>query len=276
MSVNASIVLYHTKKEDLERVLNSLKKNKLINKVFLIDNSSNKELEKFSLFWEKIVYIFTGKNLGYGKGHNIALRESLKEGVKYHLVMNPDVYFEENVVDKLYEYMEENKDVGLSIPKVLNSDGSLQYACKLLPTPIDLIFRRFFNFKPFNSLVEKRNYFYELRFYDYSKPFEAPFISGAFMFIRVDVLKEVGLFDERYFLYCDDLDLSRRVYKVSKNVCLTDICVYHKWSRGSYKSLKLLYYHIKDAIVYFNKWGWFKDEERSLINKKVLKNLGRI
>ncbi|RMH00897.1 MAG: glycosyltransferase family 2 protein, partial [Aquificota bacterium] len=65
-------------------------------------------------------------------------------------------------------------------------------------------------------------------------------------------------------------DLSRRVHKVSRTVFYPNVCIYHEWGRRSYKSLKLLLYHTKDAISYFNKWGWFFDKDRDEINRKIL------
>jgi len=86
------------------------------------------------------------------------MRKSLKDGVPYHLVLNPDVYFESGVLEKLFDYMEFNSDVGQLMPKVLYPDGEVQYLCKLLPTPMDLIFRRFI---PFEEWKRKRNELYE-------------------------------------------------------------------------------------------------------------------
>ena len=62
---------------------------------------------------------------------------------KYHIVVNPDIYFEEGTIESLTEYMDNNPDVGQIMPKVFYPNGELQYLCKLLPTPSDLIFRRF-------------------------------------------------------------------------------------------------------------------------------------
>jgi GT2 family glycosyltransferase len=169
--------------------------------------------------------------------------------------------------------MENNKDVGLVMPKVLYPDGNIQYLCKLLPTPLDLFGRRFLNFCPFKKIVEKRNEVYELRFTGYDKIMEVPYLSGCFMFIRTEVLKKVGLFDERFFMYLEDTDLSRRTHRVAKTIYYPYVHIYHEYGKGSYKSLKLLYYHIKSAIKYFNKYGWFFDKERQEINKRILKKL---
>ncbi len=270
-AINISIVLYKTQKEKLLKIIESCLGCSLVSRLYLVDNSPTNELRELSKLDNRIIYIFTNKNLGYGRAHNIALQESLKQKVKYHLVLNPDVYFRSQVLENLYAFMEQHQDVGLVMPKVRFPDSSVQYLCKLLPAPFDLIGRRFLNWGPFKEWVEKRNEIYELRFTGYNKVMNVPFLSGCFMFIRVSILEKTGLFDERFFLYCDDLDLSRRIHKISKTMFYPHCEVFHEWGRGSYKSLKMFFYHIKDVIRYFNKWGWFVDKERKEVNKKILK-----
>jgi len=273
-SINVSIVLFKNDQDLVKKAIYSCINSFLINKVYLIDNSPTDILSCLASLDSRIEYIFNNANLGFGKAHNIALKRSIEENIPYHLVLNPDVYFEKGVLEELYNFMEANKDVGLVMPKVLYPNGNLQYLCKLLPTPLDLFGRRFLNFGPFKKIVEKRNEVYELRFTGYDKIMEVPYLSGCFMFIRTEVLKKVGLFDERFFMYLEDTDLSRRIHKVAKTVYYPYVYVYHEYGKGSYKSLKLLYYHIKSAIKYFNKYGWFFDKEREEINKKILKKLG--
>lgn len=268
--INASIVVYNSEKEKVERLINSLIINRIDGKIYIIENSSERKLESLVHISPSIVYIYPGKNLGHGKAHNIALAKSLEDKVKYHLIINPDVYFDEGVLETLCKFMDDHPEVGIVIPKVLFPDGTIQPVCRLLPSPIDLILRRFFNWGPFKNIVKKRNFIYEMRFTKYNKIFEVPFISGCFMFLRVELLKKVGLFDERFFLYCDDLDLSRRFHKVSKTIFYPDSYIYHEWKRGSYKSKYLLLIHILDALKYFKKWGFFFDKERNSINKKIL------
>lgn len=271
--LNGSIVLYHTDENIAARAIKSFLQSSLSRTLFLIDNSKKDGLRKLEKLDSRIKYIFTGKNLGYGKAHNIALKRSIESNVKYHLILNPDVYFEKGVLEKLYEFMEGNSDVGLVMPKVLYPDGALQYLCKLLPTPFDLFRRRLLNFDVFKKLNEKRNFIFELRFTEYKEIMDVPFLSGCFMFIRTEVLKQIGIFDERFFLYLDDTDLSRRIHKISRTVFYPYVHIYHEWGRGSYKSFKLFFYHIKDAFSYFNKWGWVFDKERVLINRSILEKL---
>jgi Predicted glycosyltransferases len=272
--LNISIVLYHDREERIKKAIESVLNTDLNITLYLVDNSSTDSLRELERIDKRIVYIFNNSNLGFGKAHNIALKKSIEKNISYHLVLNPDVYFEKGVLEELYNFMEANKDVGLVMPKVLYPDGNIQYLCKLLPTPLDLFGRRFLNFGPFRKIVEKRNEIYELRFTGYDKIMEVPYLSGCFMFIRTEVLKKVGLFDERFFMYLEDTDLSRKIHRVAKTVYYPYVHIYHEYGKGSYKSLKLLYYHIKSAIKYFNKYGWFFDKEREEINRKILEKLG--
>jgi len=274
IELNISIVLYHNKEEQIKKTIESVLNTDLYINIYLVDNSSTDKLKSLEKIDNRIIYIFNNANLGFGKAHNIALRKSVEENIPYHLVLNPDVYFEKGVLEEIYNFMEANKDVGLVMPKVLYPDGDIQYLCKLLPTPLDLFGRRFLNFGPFKKIVEKRNEIYELRFTGYDKIMEVPYLSGCFMFIRTEVLKNVGLFDERFFMYLEDTDLSRRIHRVAKTVYYPYVHIYHEYGKGSYKNLKLLYYHIKSAIKYFNKYSWFFDKERQEINKRILKKLG--
>lgn len=100
-----------------------------------------------------------------------------------------------------------------------------------------------------------------------------PSLSGCFMFMRVDVLRKIGGFDERFFMYAEDLDLSRRIGTISDTIFNPNIIVMHGYDKGSYKSWKLLRFHIFSVFKYFNKWGWFFDSYRKDINKKCLNYL---
>uniref|UniRef100_A0A832GP41 Glycosyltransferase family 2 protein n=1 Tax=Caldimicrobium thiodismutans TaxID=1653476 RepID=A0A832GP41_9BACT len=275
MEVNVSIVLYNTRRDFAERAIRSVLSSPLVKSLYVIDNSPSPNFPEVREYDARVEYILTGCNLGYGRAHNLALERSIKEGVTYHLVMNPDVYFDEDVIGACVDFMEKNLEVGLLIPKVFYPDGRVQPVARLLPSPFHLIFRRFLNFGIFKRFVEKMNKIYEMEFTGYSRTFEAPFISGCFMFLRVAILKYAGVFDKRFFLYCDDLDLSRRIHRCAKTIFYPGAKIYHHWTRNSYRSFKFLLYHIWDAIKYFNKWGWFWDKERKLINRKILEQFER-
>ncbi len=265
--INASIVLYHNKKEQLTKVINSFLNTDMKVKLYLVDNSSNDDLKELANIDNRIEYIFNNANLGYGTAHNIAMRKSISDGVPYHLVLNPDIYFENSVLEELFSYMEQNQDIGNIIPQIRYPDGDIQHLCKLLPTPTDLILRRFI---PLKSWKEKRNQNYELRWTGYDKVMNVPSLSGCFMFLRCEVLKDIGLFDENIFMYLEDTDLNRRIHTKYKTIFYPKVEVIHEYAKESYVNKKLLKYHIQSAIYYFNKYGWMFDKERKKINNKFL------
>lgn len=264
--LTASIVIYKTPASILAKTIQSFLEAAPASRLFLIDNSPDDRLRHMGNH-PNIVYLFNNKNVGFGTGHNQAIVQVLQKS-RYHLVLNPDVYFQKNVLESLYQFMEDHPAVGQVMPKVLYPDGQLQYLCRLLPTPKTLLIRRFLNF--INSALEKENFHYQFQFTNYDELMDVPFLSGCFMFLRVSALKEVGLFDERFFLYTEDIDLSRRMHVRFRTVYNPSVCIYHYHARGSYKDFWLTLRNIQSAVLYFNKWGWWNDPERERINKLVL------
>jgi GT2 family glycosyltransferase len=264
--LTASIVVYKNSSEILQKTIHSFLKSTQESKLYLVDNSPTDAL-KYLVNDPRIIYRFNNKNLGFGAGHNTILREILDES-RYHIILNPDVYFDENVIPTLYQFMDQHTEIGQVMPKVLYPDGRIQPLCKLLPTPTTLIKRRFFNF--YTSSLEKENYRYELRFSGYDRIMDVPFLSGCFMFLRSEVLREIGLFDERFFLYTEDIDLSRRIHKRYRTVYFPQATIYHYYQRGSYRNIWLTWCNIKSAVRYFNKWGWANDRERELFNQRTI------
>jgi GT2 family glycosyltransferase len=266
--VNASIVLYHNKREQLIKVIDSFLGTQLDVVLYLIDNSADDTLKDLASLDSRIIYIFNNANVGYGAGHNVALAKSIEEGVAYHVVLNPDLFFESKIIDNLYNYMQEHPEVGNIMPKILYPDGENQYLAKLLPTPLDWILRRFLPAKYTKGITEK----FELRYTGYDEIMNVPFLSGCFMFFRVDALKDVGLFDESIFMYMEDIDINRRIHAKYKTLYYPYESVYHEYERGSHKNFKLLRISIESSIKYFNKWGWIFDKERKTMNDTLLKD----
>ena len=264
--ITASIVIYNNKPEVLTKAINSFLNTDLDIHLYLIDNSPTKALQNISSD-KRVSYIFNDKNIGYGAGHNVAIRKSIEQQSLYHLVLNPDVYFDSGVIKALQKYMNHNEDVALVMPKILYPDGSEQRLCKLSPAPKDQFYRRFM---PIRSVLERRNKLYELHGADFNKEMNVPFLSGSFMFLRIEALKEVGLFDEKIFMYLEDADLTRRLHVHYRTMYYPNVSIVHEFFKGSHRNLKLMSYHIKSALYYFTKWGWFVDKERDIINQKTL------
>lgn len=266
--ITASIVLYNTKNDYVKRIIASYQPSSE-RELYIIDNSEMKTGHFEEI--ENVYYIFVGTNIGYGAAHNIAMKIAVQKKSEYHIVLNPDIVFESHVIDELKKYADENLDVVYMLPKVLYPNGELQYLCKLLPTPFDLIFRRFL---PQRGFIKKRNDRYILKDSGYNKIMNPPCLSGCFMFLRTKTIDEYELlFDERFFMYCEDFDLIRRLHRVGKTIFYPKINIIHDHARSSYKSKKMLVQHIVSACIYFNKYGWLIDDERIKMNRDILESL---
>ena len=264
MEITASIVVYRNKKEVLDGAVNSFLATNMDVRLYIVDNSPTDEIR----LWYKdprIVYIYNNANIGFGAGHNIVMRDETKMG-KYHLVLNPDICFGVGTIETLFQFMEKNPTVGNCMPKILYPDGRVQYLCKLLPTPMNWIVRMFL---PFRRIREKMDYFFEMRVTGYNEIMDVPFLSGCFMFLRKTVIQDIGLFDDKIFMYGEDTDLNRRIFQKYRTVFYPYVHVIHNFERGSHKNLRLLWIHICSALYYLNKWGWFFDKERDYINKSI-------
>jgi GT2 family glycosyltransferase len=270
LPVTISVVLYKPHKEEIEKLFASIAAIKLPYKLYVIDNSPVNDFEIQNKEWlqqHNSEYIFTGKNYGFGRAHNIALRRAMNES-EYHLVINPDIYFDEGIIEKIYDYASRNTDVAQLMPKVLYPNGQLQYTCKLIPSPVDLLIRLL----PKNFFRKRRENF-ELRFTGYNKEMNIPYLSGCFMFFRCEALRQIGLFDERFFLYPEDIDITRRMHREYKTIFFPSAFIYHAHAKASFKNMRLFFVHAQNIARYFNKWGWFFDGERKKINTAVLKAL---
>jgi GT2 family glycosyltransferase len=262
--ISLSLVLFNTSIEDVLRLVNESMNLRNLSQFYIIDNSPSKSELKFED--DKVTYIFTGKNLGYGAGHNVAIRDAIKIGSEFHVVINPDIYFDFQDLERMIQHMIENPLIGHLMPRITNQEGELQYMCKTLPSPVDLFLRSFAK----SLISESRDQKYHLKMLDYTKDIEAPYLSGCFMILRVEALKEIGLFDERFFMYPEDIDLTRRMTLKHKTVYFPNVSVIHRHEKASFKSMKMKLIHMKNMIKYFNKYGWVIDINRYKLNKKAI------
>lgn len=255
--LTGSIVVYDHQYIVLEAAARSFLSTQLHAFLFVIDHSPEDQLRSIAaLHSERIRYIHDKNNPGYGAGHNLAIQEATALGAPYHVVLNPDVYFDAATLELLHTYLEVHPVVAHAMPKILYPDGRLQYLCRATPTVAGLFLRRFLPqathdwFRPWLNKTEYRDANYD------SPMYNIPFLSGCFMFLRMEALRQTGVFDERFFLYLEDADLTRRLLEHYENVYYPEAVAYHHYEKGSYKSLKLTLHHIRSVFTYFRKWGW--------------------
>ncbi|UDG79982.1 glycosyltransferase family 2 protein [Candidatus Steffania adelgidicola] len=264
MQVIASIVLYHHSYEQVENTLRSLLREQCVERIVLIDNGGSGWAS--SLNNDRLYYILSGYNVGFAQAHNLAIMLYLMD-FKYFLICNPDISFTSGSVECLYRFACLGAHQFVS-PRMCYSDGRFQYSCRLLPTPLNLLLRYFLP-----TLGRKMDVNYELQQADYNQTFFVPSVSGCFMLLKCELLKKLHGFDERYFMYLEDVDLCRRALRLTNIVYFPGVTITHLFGKGSYKNITMLRYHICSAIAYFNKWGWFFDRERRQYNKQFLRDI---
>ncbi|MDE7443129.1 MAG: glycosyltransferase family 2 protein [Muribaculaceae bacterium] len=263
----ASIVTYHNPYDMVAAAATSALESG-VETLFIVDHSSDNQLETLTQLSPRIEYI-RHENTGYGAGHNVAIRRAMEHGAKYHVVINPDISFNANVLPDITTYMDAHIDVGMIMPEIRYPDGRLQHHCKMVPTPFDLIARRFL---PKRLTVKKQQRF-ELRFTGYDRIMNIPYLCGCFMVLQCDALRTTGLFDERFFMYPEDIDLTRRMHEHYLTLYYPEVTVTHAYAAASRTNLRMLIIHAVNMVRYFNKWGWLHDRKRRAINRHLLMSL---
>lgn len=260
--LTVSIVVYDSPLDEVLILIECLKRTE-IQTIWLIYNGDKSKKHLFQSIGE-VEFIET-ENRGFSAAHNIAINLAQSNKSEYHLILNPDVYWHGDVITPLINKLIEDDSIGLIAPDVRNIDGTLQYTCRMLPTPFGLIGRRMLP----SSFFKASNDMYLLKHIDHTKPILAPYIMGCFMLLRMDAIQKCGAFDERFFMYPEDIDLTRRINRHWKTVYDPCVKIYHSHRRKSSKSFKYLLIHCINMIRYFNKWGWFFDKERKRINSAL-------
>lgn len=264
MMVSCSLVAYGHPLPMLERAITSAMNSPVQIGLTVVDNFGDPQLQAACKKW-RVNYLNPGKNLGFGAAHNLVLQK-MSGHANFHLVLNPDVEFGPEVIPALLEAHKVLENPGLVAPLITYPDGSIQHLCKLVPTPFDLFARRFVpGF--LRNFWKKRFTAYEMRDYSYAATLRVPILSGCFTFFRDEVYQRIGGFDERYFLYLEDVDLSRRVGEHYNNWHFPEVKIVHHYQKGSYKNLGMLTLHLSSAVKYFNKWGWIADREAKRQNR---------
>lgn len=260
-----SLVLYQHTLADIQATLDSLLSADIIKKIVLVDNGGCDWAN--SVDNSKICYIKADRNGGFGYGHNLAINQYAHLS-DYFLICNPDISFASEELEKLYEVAKQFQ-VGLFSPKIIYPDRSEQFGQRLLPSPLNLFARRFLP----KNISQKLDDRYLLKTFTINEPTSIPNLSGSFMLFRSECLIALNGFDERYFMYMEDIDLSRRCAVRFGVLYVPEAYVTHEHKQASYKDKDLLKAHIVSAIHYFNKWGWLFDKQRRQINRVTIAKL---
>lgn len=200
-----------------------------------------------------LCYIRHDSNRGYGAGHNRALREGVGES---HLILNPDVVLAPQALRQGLQTLAAAKDVVMVAPHGVSANGQTDYLAKRHPSVLVLVLRAFaprWLQRPFRRQLAA----YELQDLPLSQGLQdVPLVSGCCMLARGKALMEVGGFDERFFLYFEDYDLSLRMARHGRVVRDPLMTVVHHGGNASAKGWRHVLWFARGAMRFFNLWGW--------------------
>jgi len=271
LTLTVSVVTYDSGLEELHALLASLlvALNRLPaaglqvrTRIRLVDNSERHRLQQadFSRFDDQLrslgadLLVLGGHgNVGYGRGHNLVIRHSVDD---YHLVLNPDVEMAPDSLAVGLTYLVENRDVAVVSPYAETRSGEQQHLCKRQPSLLTLLVR---GFLPdwLKARFERRLAHYEMRDLPLDRPSAGvPLVSGCCMLCRADLLREVSGFDEGYFLYFEDFDLSLRLGARARLVYLPGMKIRHYGGNAAGKGWRHIGLYTRSAWRFFNTWGW--------------------
>jgi len=250
--ISATIVLYEEDVSMLNKTVESFLRIPLEKKLFLIDNSKSNFLEK-EFNHAEINYQFVGNNIGFSAGHNLIL-EQIKQHSKYHLILNPDVCFSGEVIPRLINEFQNKEDIAMIAPKIVFPDEKYQNSCRRYPSLRDLLIRKSgFLKRIYTSSIHKGEYGDK----DLTRSFYPDFIHGCFMLFKTDDFIKIGGFDERYFLYMEDVDICRKIDQIDKKkMYYPNEQITHILKKESSKNMRLFFIHFISSIKYFKKWGF--------------------
>lgn len=246
-------VVTHNNQEEILKLIHSIYTftRNLNFKVFVVDNASSDETVKCILKdFPEISLLNNKRNLGFGKAHNLVLN---KIDSKYHLILNPDITIRTNIVKELVDYLESDPATVIVTPKIIFPDGKPQFLPKKNPSLKYVVAGRLERLGKFFSTIRREYTMCEKERVS-ALPFNIEFCTGCFMMIRTEVFKKLRGFDERFFMYLEDADLSRRAKKYGQIIFLPTSTAIHAWHRGSSKHLKLFLVHLCSLMKYLLKW----------------------
>jgi GT2 family glycosyltransferase len=247
------IIVSTNQKKYLKRCLPSLFKSttKKLN-VIVVDNNSSDGTSKFlRKKFPVIKLIINKKKEGFAHNCNLGIKQSESNFV---MLLNPDTVMVPGAIEKLYFFLKKHPKVGICGPQLRFPNGQIQMSCRKFPTWKTAIvrrspFRRFF----INSKENKHHLGYDV---DHSKTQSVDWLLGACMLIRKKTIEDIGLFDEKYYLYVDDIDYCYRAWKKGWEVWYVpdSLIIHHHLAESDKKLLSIFsWYHLKSMWWYFRK-----------------------
>lgn len=256
VDVTVSIVNWNTREELRDCIVSVLAQKPAVRyDVNVVDNASTDGSAEMvrSEFGDRVNLIQSSKNMGFGAGHNLSIKQS---SARYVFLLNPDCrLLDPDVLEKMVYYMDSDEYVGMLGPKVLNPDGSLQYSARRFPPLLAGVFRHTILGKLFPNNRYEREYL--MTDWGHDEVIDVDWLSGSALMVRRQTIEQIGLLDERFFMYVEDMDWCRRAHDHGWRVVYFPMTsVSHRIGAASDKNpVKMIKQHHKSMLRYFLKYN---------------------
>lgn len=256
MKTVISIVTWNNENQ-IDALMSSLAEQKLDceSSIVVCDNGSSDNTCQKVKEYKNVTLIENGENLGFGKAHNRVMKSIEAD---YYFVLNPDCTTKDTeCIQKLLDFAKSDANIWICGPKILNYDESIQWSVRSFPNSVAAIIRSSKFEKLFINNSKYRKYL--MLDFDHEKVFYPDWISGAAMLIKRDAVKEIGGFDERYFMYVEDMDLCRETHRAGKKVAYyPEAVIYHTIGTSSDKNKNAcIKMHHDSMFAYYMKYANF-------------------
>jgi len=257
MDLSIIIVNYRTYELTKNAIKSVLETVKSSYEIFVVDNDSQDgSYEKFKSSFdseianEKLKLIANDSNQGFSSANNIAIKKSKGNFI---LLLNSDTIVEEGSIDNLLDYIKNHDNIGAIGPKILLPNGNLDEAAKRsFPNPKNS-FYKLFGFSKINKNSEDNNY--NLDDLDSDGIYEVDSLVGAFMLVKKEIINQIGLLDEDYFMYGEDIDWCYRIKEAGWKVIYYGKAeiIHYKGSSSKKQKSKLIYEFHRSMYLFYNK-----------------------
>jgi GT2 family glycosyltransferase len=223
--------------------------------IIIVDNASKDgsiEMiqENYINKFKQVKLILNNQNLGFSKANNIGIKQA---NGRYILLLNSDTVVKQSSINKCIEFADNNEDIGVVGCKIVLKDGRLDVACKrAFPTPINSLYHALNLDKLFPK--NKKIAAYNLTYIDENQVSNVECIMGAFMLVKKEVIQQVGMLDERFFMYGEDIDWCYRIKNAGWQIYYYPKAeiVHYKKASGK-RSFKVIYQFYNAMLLFYKK-----------------------
>lgn len=254
------VILHYRGKQFTRQCLLSLQKVKTGDfslEIIVVDNCSPEPIEEFKKEFKKVIFLKSRQNLGFAGGNNFGIKYALKNGTDFVLVLNNDTILDKNLLVQLIKVASLNDRGAILGPKIYFAPGDEYHKERYRPEDLGKVIWYAGGAIDWQNILASHRAVDEIDKGQYDVEEETDFVSGCALFASRKVFEKIGLFDERYFLYLEDLDFCQRVRQAGfKVIYAPQAKLWHKNAGSSAVGGSLHdYFLTRNRLLFGMKYG---------------------